>query len=91
LSFNLFGPWQVLRRGGKVTQKYLLEKAAECARIAEAVTDPIKREMLANLQKLWVNLANESLFAADELAEEIAKVERIHADLMRANFQRSDP
>jgi hypothetical protein len=36
-------------------------------------------------------LANESLFAADELAEEIAKVERIQADLMRANFQRSDP
>jgi hypothetical protein len=74
-----------------VTQKYLLEKAAECARTAEGISDPIKREMLANLQKLWINLANESPFAGDQLAEEIATVERIHADLMRANFQGGDP
>jgi hypothetical protein len=47
--------------------------------------------MLASLQAIWINLANESPYADDALAEEIAKVERLHADLMRANFQRSDP
>jgi hypothetical protein len=36
------------------------EKAAECARALKIVTDPQRRTILANLQDLWIALANES-------------------------------
>jgi hypothetical protein len=59
------------------------EKAAECARMIEATTDPHTREVLTNLRNLWVHLANESrLLTNDELAEQIKAISQIHAGIM---------
>ncbi len=66
-----------------MSQRDLLDKAAECARAIETTGDPERRGVLAMLQKLWTNLANEAGFlGVDALAEEIAKVEGIHAQVV---------
>jgi hypothetical protein len=65
-----------------MSQANLWEKAAECARAIEATNDSRKREMLTHLRTLWINLANESrLLGTPGLAEQIATIGRIHADL----------
>jgi hypothetical protein len=61
----------------------LWEKATECVRAIEATDDPTHREMLTLLQTLWTNLANESPFLGNKLADHIATIGRIHADLMQ--------
>jgi hypothetical protein len=66
-----------------MSQKDLWEKAAECARAIAATSDPNHREMLTHLRTLWINLANESPFLGDKLAEQVATVSGIHADLMQ--------
>src|SRR5437660_876598 len=72
----------------KMTQEDLFERAAECARMIEATSNPATREMLTHLRSLWINLANESAILSDaELAEQSAAVTRIHADLMRRSGQ----
>jgi hypothetical protein len=75
------GPIEIIRQGGAMPQKYLLEKAAVCARAAEATSNQTKREMLTNLQKWWISLANENPLIDDRVAEQIAKLEAICADL----------
>jgi hypothetical protein len=65
-----------------MSQTDLWSKAAECARAIETTNDPVQREMLTHLQTLWTNLANETPFLGDKLAEQIAAVSSIHADLM---------
>ena len=71
-----------------MTQEDLFERAAECARMIEATSNPANREMLTHLRSLWINLANESAILSDaELAEQITAVTRIHADLMRSAAQ----
>jgi hypothetical protein len=72
-----------------MSQKDLFEKAAECARMIEATSDPEKREILTHLQALWTDLANESQFlGGDKLADQIAGLSRIHADLIQAAAER---
>jgi hypothetical protein len=66
-----------------MTQGYLWDKAAECARAIEAADDPIQREMLTHLQTLWINLANESPLLGDKLDEQIEAISSIHADVMQ--------
>ena len=66
-----------------MSQADLWNKAAECTRAIEAASDPLQREMLTNLRTLWTNLANESPFLGDKLADQIATINRIHDDLMQ--------
>ena len=70
-----------------MTQSFFPAKAADCARAADASSDPAKREILANLQNWWINLANESPLIDDRVAEQIAKLESIYADLVRLDIQ----
>jgi hypothetical protein len=68
-----------------MSREDLFERAAECTRMIEATSSPTNRKMLTNLRSLWINLANENAILSDaELAEQIAAVTRIHADLMRS-------
>jgi hypothetical protein len=47
------------------------ERAAECARAMKLTTDGHQREVLINLQKLWVALGNEQAMMNDaEVADE---------------------
>ena len=69
----------------QMSQKDLFDKAAECARMIGTTNDPLRRDMLTHLQTLWTNLANESLILGEAaLAEQIATVTTIHADLIPA-------
>jgi hypothetical protein len=65
-----------------MTQSFFLAKAADCARAAVASSDPAKREMLTKLQKWWIDLARENPLIDDQVAEQIAKLEAIYADLV---------
>ena len=68
-----------------MSQRYLWEKAAECTRAIEATSDSKVRKILIHLRTLWINLANERAILSDAaLAEQVAAVTRIHADLTRA-------
>jgi hypothetical protein len=65
-----------------MSQMNLWDRVAECTREIEASSDPTRREMFTHLRALWINLANESqLLSNDALAEQIAAVDKIHADL----------
>ena len=56
------------------------EKAADCARAAQAATDPERRAIFANL--LWMALGNEiSLMTAAEAATEAERIGRLQAEL----------
>jgi hypothetical protein len=74
-----------------VSQVDLWKKAAECTRAIEAASDPIQREMLTHLRTLWTNLANESPFLGDTLADQITTVSRIHDDLMQTTANKVTP
>jgi hypothetical protein len=64
------------------------EKATECARAIKATGDPEKRQMLTHLQTLWIKLGNEAQLLSDgALAEQIATVAQIHADLTTPSTQ----
>jgi hypothetical protein len=58
------------------------EKATECERYLQAVDDPQRRAIFANLRDLWVVLGNEkSLMTVAELAKEIDTIARLQRDL----------
>jgi hypothetical protein len=58
------------------------EKAADCARTAQATGDPERRAIFTNLQQLWVALGNESgLMTAQEVANEAERISRLQAEL----------
>jgi|GraSoiStandDraft_10_1057309.scaffolds.fasta_scaffold129967_1 hypothetical protein len=58
------------------------EKATECERYLQAVDDPQRRAIFANLRDLWVALGNEkSLMTVAELAKEIDAIARLQRDL----------
>ena len=59
-----------------------LEKAADCARAAQAATDPERRAIFTNLQHLWMALGNElCLMTAAEAATEAERIGRLQAEL----------
>jgi hypothetical protein len=81
-----FRPFSVefVQREAKMSQIELWEKATQCTRAMETTGDPIKREMLAQLRTLWINLANESQIASEgALAAQVEAVTQVHADFMR--------
>jgi hypothetical protein len=56
------------------------EKAAECARAIRLSMDPHRKELLENLQHMWIALGNERNFLTDEeLAREAERIGRLHA------------
>jgi hypothetical protein len=58
------------------------EKANECERCLQAVDDPQRRAIFANLRDLWMALGNEkSLMTVAELAKEIDTIARLQRDL----------
>jgi hypothetical protein len=58
------------------------EKAADCARAAQAATDPERRAIFTSLQTLWVALGNElNLMTAAEAATEAERIGRLQAEL----------
>jgi hypothetical protein len=58
------------------------EKAAECARAIQATVDPQRRAVLANLQTLWIALANQSgWMSAEQLAREAETIGRLHVEM----------
>jgi hypothetical protein len=70
------------RPEANMSQADLWNKAADCTRAIAAASDPVQREMLINLRTLWTNLANESPFLGNGLADQIATIRRLHDDLM---------
>jgi len=70
------------KREAKLQQRDLWKKAQQCAEAIDVTSDPTQRAILSHLKQLWINLANESAFLkGDELAEQIATVDLIHAGL----------
>jgi len=56
------------------------EKAAECARAIQISTDPHKKDVLTNLQQMWIALANQRhLLTQEQRAREAQKIGRLHA------------
>ena len=56
------------------------EKAAECARAIRLSMDPHRKELLENLQHMWIALGNErNLLTDEELAQEAERIGRLHA------------
>jgi hypothetical protein len=41
------------------------EKAKECAETIEATSDPVARELLNHLKRLWMNLINQKRILTD--------------------------
>jgi hypothetical protein len=55
------------------------EMAAACQRAIDAASDDTQRSALRHIRRLWMALANESVFmSADELALETEKIHRLH-------------
>jgi hypothetical protein len=56
------------------------EKAAECDRAMQISSDPVRRDVLKNLQEMWLILANKNLqLSEEESAREAEKIGRLHA------------
>lgn len=56
------------------------EKAAECDRAIQISSDPVRRDVLKNLQEMWLILADKNLrLSAAERAREAKKIDRLHA------------
>jgi hypothetical protein len=54
-----------------VTQIDPWEKAAECVRAIQISTDPHQKDVLANLQQMWIALANQrDLLTQEEQSRE---------------------
>jgi hypothetical protein len=62
-------------------------KAAECTRAIDATNDPDRRETLAHLRALWIDLANESWGMTEmDVGRQVADMAALHADLTKASF-----
>jgi hypothetical protein len=69
-----------LRREAKVPQSDPWEKAAECSRAIERTRDLQTRQVLTDLQELWIGLANQSqITGASWVSEDIRTLAEIHA------------
>jgi hypothetical protein len=56
------------------------EKAAECDRAIRISTDPLRKDVLRNLQEMWITLGNRRFLISDEeRAREAAKIGCLHA------------
>jgi hypothetical protein len=51
------------------------EKTAECTRAIQISTDPLRKDVLTNLQHMWITLANKRNFLTpEERAREAEKI-----------------
>jgi hypothetical protein len=56
------------------------EKAAECVRAIQISNDPHQKDVLSNLQQMWIALANQrNLLTQEQRAREAEKIGRLHA------------
>jgi len=61
------------------------ERAAECERALQTANDPTRREILTDVRKLWMGLANaRSFFTKAEFDEQVEAINRIHTELIRS-------
>ena len=67
-----------------MSHRDLWDKAAACARAAVVTSDPKMREILVCLGEFWLDLAiaKPDDRSDDRIATELAKIERIHAELL---------
>jgi hypothetical protein len=55
------------------------EKAAECVRAIQISTDPHRKDVLTNLQQMWIALANQrNLLTQEQRPREAEKIGRLH-------------
>ena len=65
------------------TQFELWQRAGECERALETTTDLRERQLLAFLESLWIELANEGPFLTDdELDQEMETVRQMQVDML---------
>jgi hypothetical protein len=58
------------------------EKAADCERAIQISTDPVRKDILHNLQQMWIALATERAHLTPErLAREAEVISRLHLKL----------
>jgi hypothetical protein len=80
--------------GGKMSQIDPWEKAAECVRAIQISTDPCRKDVLRNLQHMWIALAHQrDLLTQEQRAREAEKIGRLHAifgDAGRARVQQHE-
>jgi hypothetical protein len=67
-----------------MSQRDLWDKAATCALAAQATSDPKKREILTYLGEFWINLANENPYLDDQMASDLAVIEKMQTELIGA-------
>jgi hypothetical protein len=61
------------------------ERAAECERALQTANDPARREILTDVRKLWMGLANaRSFFTKAEFDEQVEAINRVHTELIRS-------
>ena len=61
------------------------EKAADCERSLQRSQDLGRRLALSKLRDLWIAIGNEgSLISADDLTNDIERLDRVQAELMYA-------
>jgi hypothetical protein len=59
------------------------EKVRECSRALQITTDFHRKDILSNLQDMWIALANEERFLSPEQwSREIDSISRLHVSLM---------
>jgi hypothetical protein len=72
-----------------VTEEDPWTKAAECERAIQATDDAEQRLVLTNLRNLWIAIGNQrAMLGTSALAQEIAKLAQLHADLLPAQETR---
>jgi hypothetical protein len=58
------------------------EKAADCARAIQISTDPVRKDILHNLQQMWIALATEKAqMTPEQLSREAEVIGRLHLKL----------
>jgi hypothetical protein len=68
------------------------ERAAECERALRAANDPTRRQILTDVRKLWIGLANtRSLWPRAQFDEQVETINRIHTELIRPATIRASP
>jgi hypothetical protein len=67
-----------------VEQEEIWQRAAECSRLLDMLTDETNRKLIANLRDLWIALGNESPFLGKaKLIRQIAELEKIQLEVIR--------
>jgi hypothetical protein len=63
-------------------QTELFERAAQCERLSQLASDPVKKAAFQQLRDTWIALANASLGLNEpSLAEEVAAIEALQLGL----------